>query len=126
MPYLGHMTSLGDTSAKGRVLEFGVRDRLRLAREDAYPTMDKVEFSTRILGVGKNMVTAYESKTHTGTREENMKDMVLRRWAEVCEVNFEWLKYGVGAVHTGPETPTTDYGFKGSVIELPTRALSAA
>jgi hypothetical protein len=91
MPYLGRMTISMETKA-GRVLSFGIRDRLRLAREDAFPELEKTEFSSVILGAGKNLATSYESKS--GTRIENMKDMILRIWAERCDVDFIWLKFG--------------------------------
>ena len=93
MPYLGHMTLTQDAPTR-RTLKFGIRDRLRLAREDAYPGMDKTEFSVQVLGAGKNIATAYESKTGTGTREENMKPMILAIWATKCRVDIDWLRHG--------------------------------
>lgn len=91
VPYLGRMTLITETE---RVLTFGIRDRLRLAREEAYPGMDKADFSQQILHAGKNIATAYESKSGTGTREENMKDLILAAWARECHVSLYWLKYG--------------------------------
>lgn len=106
------MTILGETATAP--FKVGIRDRLRIAREDAYPTMDKVDFSKNVLRMGKNIATAYESKTGTGTREENMKDMVLQTWADKCGVSFDALKYGRDVIHTGPDGGITGAYHQGS------------
>lgn len=119
----------------GRVPEWSVRDRLRKAREDAFPDMEKLDFA-QLIGLGKNIVTAYEGRN--GTREENMKDLVLRRWAEVTSVDFGWLKYGepgegdpeggpsqgryVGPTGIEPMTSTVEYGRLAPVTDLIPRA----
>lgn len=90
MPYIGRMTFLTDAGNEPAGIKITVRHRLRIAREEMYPDLPIATFSKDVLGVGKNMAAAYESKN--GTRIENMKDMVLRRWAEVCGVSLEWLK----------------------------------
>ena len=61
-----------------------VTDRLAKARQVA--GLSGAELAQRI-GVARSTIVNYESPTY-----ETRKDLVLREWARVCDVSFEWLK----------------------------------
>lgn len=75
---------------------FTVHDRLRKAREVA--GLEQAELAERI-EVDRGSVSNYETGKTT-----RLKRPVLRRWALACDVDLDWLAYGIE--QNGPTDPS--------------------
>lgn len=77
-----------------RRYEFGLRDRLRAAREQA-------GFTTRTFaertGISKNSISNYETGKTTPRRPQIMA------WAMATEFDFDWLESGATPESDGPD-----------------------
>lgn len=73
-----------------KVPEWTTSDRLRKAREEAGLSVDTMAHE---LGVSRNTVTNYER--HPGKR--GIPHAVVRVWADVCDVDLEWVETGAGS-----------------------------
>ncbi len=81
----------------GRIPTFTIGDRLRKARLSVDDDLDVRQFA-EMLGVDRNTVTNYELEK---TRPSKMKPLVLRQWALVTGVDFDWLLNGEAPDESG-------------------------
>lgn len=88
---LGHMT---EEQTGGLVLEFGIADRLRKARE--HIGCDQKEFAV-LTGISRGTIRNYES-----TGYQTRKPYILSQWAMATGVSQRWLETGEGSPGTPP------------------------
>lgn len=93
-PILGHMTA----QPNGRTYEFGIRDRLRLAREQA--GYDQAEFADAT-GISRGTISNYERGVTPPRRP------ALLAWAMATGFDREWLETGLDS------DPATRHGRTG-------------
>lgn len=94
-----HYEAMTQEQAGGLVLEFGITDRLRKAREHAGYASQKA--FAELTGISRGTIGNYESPEWT-TR----KPYILEEWARATGVSVEWLRTGNGR----PSGPTPDGG----------------
>lgn len=88
-----HYGAMTQEQAGGLVLEFGITDRLRKARE--HVGCDQKAFAA-LTGISRGTIGNYENPEW-----KTRKSYVLREWAMATGVNLHWLKTGEGH----PTTP---------------------
>lgn len=76
--------------------QFTVHDRLRKARE--FAGLEQGELAD-LLEVARSTVSNYETGATT-----RLKSYVLRRWAELCNVDYEWILSDVWPIPTDDDT----------------------
>lgn len=78
------MSQVGQT---GRTYEFGLHDRLRVAREMAGFTTREFEKAT---GISRTSIYYYESRQHA----QRPKERDIREWSRVTGFDVDWLLTG--------------------------------
>ena len=96
----------------GRSYEFGLTDRLRIARE--LSGFGQREFA-EATGIGRNSIVNYESGTTKPRRPQ------LIAWAMATGFSLEWLQTGEDPQDGSPDGGLSEESVRREGIEPPTR-----
>lgn len=97
---MSHYGAMSQEQAGGLVLEFGITDRLRKARE--HVGCDQKAFA-RLTGISRGTIGNYENPEW-----RTRKPYILAQWAMASGVDPHWLETGEGSPEPDPGESATD------------------